>query len=83
MAKPSNDDICILCDGSGRTGAQDRHSRAVKAGNASYVKSLEPGQLSMRERGRKGGRPRRLTLADLVAWRDTATKGGAADSRVG
>lgn len=59
--------ICPLCDGSGRVLSRAAASRARRGGNASYLKSLQPGQPSMQERGRKGGRPKALTLADLDA----------------
>ena len=56
---------CPLCDGKGRILSQSTKSRSKKGGNAAYLKSLEPGQLSMSDRGRRGGRPRALTLASL------------------
>ena len=40
--------------------------RARKAGNAAYLKSLQKGELSMSDRGKLGGRPRNLTLAELL-----------------
>lgn len=33
----------------------------------SYLRSLEPGRLSMSDRGRLGGRPKEYTLDDLMA----------------
>lgn len=57
--------ICPLCDGSGRVLTRDWKTRSRKGGNASYRKSTEPGELSMAERGRLGGRPKALTLEDL------------------
>ena len=58
--------LCPLCGGKGRVASPDRIARARKGGNTTYLKSLEPGQMSMRERGRRGGRPRsyRLDEAD-------------------
>jgi len=63
--KYSNEAICPTCSGKGRILSESVRTRARQAGNASYLKSLQPGQLSMAERGRRGGRPRALTLADL------------------
>lgn len=71
-AAPASDPTCILCGGSGRMRDQDRHSRARKGGNASYMRSLQSGELSMKDRGRMGGRPKRRTLADLAARGDAA-----------
>ena len=59
--------ICPTCDGKGRILTRNARARARKGGNASYLKSLQPGSLTMSERGRKGGRPRAPTRADLVA----------------
>ena len=56
---------CPLCDGKGRILSATRQATSRKGGNASYMKSLEPGELSMKERGRRGGRPRALRLEDL------------------
>lgn len=47
---------CPLCNGSGRLGSLSRKDAACKGGNTSYLRSKEPGQLTMRERGRMGGR---------------------------
>ena len=60
-----SDVICPMCDGKGRILSQSVKGRAVKAGNASYRKSLEPGQMSMSERGKLGGRPRAITIESL------------------
>ena len=54
---------CPMCDGSGRIVSRTVKARAVKGGNASYLKSLQPGQMSMSERG---GRPRLPTLQELL-----------------
>ena len=37
------------------------------------MRSLQPGGLSMSERGRLGGRPKEVTLADLAAMDRGAT----------
>lgn len=58
---------CPLCIGSGSVAGPSIHTRAVAGGNASYRVSLKPGQQTMTERGRKGGRPRELTLFELDA----------------
>ena len=59
--------VCSACGGSGRVTNQNWLSRSRKGGNRSYMKSLEPGALSMRDRGKLGGRPRLPTLADIEA----------------
>ena len=64
--------VCTACGGKSRIASPNNASLYRKAGNASYLKSLEPGQMSMRERGRLGGRPHRLTLADIAARDGTA-----------
>ena len=56
---------CPMCDGSGRILSRTVKARAKKGGNAAYLKSMEPGQMSMSDRGRRGGRPRALTLESL------------------
>lgn len=58
---------CILCGGSGRIRGRSVTTRARAGGNASYLKSLRSGQMSMSERGRKGGAPKAITLDDLPA----------------
>ena len=58
---------CPACDGSGRVVADAVSARARRGGTASYLRSLEPGQFSMKERGLSGGRPREATLTDLIA----------------
>ena len=60
-----NEAICPTCDGSGRILTHSARTRARKGGNAAYLKSLEPGEMTMSERGQRGGRPRALTLEDL------------------
>ena len=57
--------LCPNCGGTGRSIKPSALDQLRKAGNASYLKSLEPGQLSYAERGRRGGRPPALTLEDL------------------
>ena len=63
--KRESEVCCPMCDGSGRIMSRTVKARAVKGGNASYVKSLQPGQMSMSERGKRGGRPRLPTLQEL------------------
>ncbi len=57
--------ICPFCEGKGRVASRMLGARGRKGGNVAYLKSLESGAMSMADRGRKGGRPRALTLADL------------------
>lgn len=57
--------LCDACGGTGRIHLKTRTTRARKAGNTTYLRSLQPGVLSMSDRGKMGGRPRRLTLADV------------------
>jgi hypothetical protein len=68
-SKQPRETICPICDGKGRLLSQSSSARGRKAGNARYLKSLEPGQMTMAEMGRRGGRPRALTLADLEPGR--------------
>ena len=62
--------LCPTCDGKGRVTASggkvkgNKGTRARQGGNVGYLKRGESG---MAEMGRKGGRPRALTLADLDA----------------
>ena len=60
-----NEAICPTCGGKGRILTHSARARSRKGGNESYRRSLEPGALSMSERGQRGGRPRALTLEDL------------------
>lgn len=57
--------VCPTCQGAGTILGKTVRDRARKGGFASYRRSLEPGQLSMSQRGEKGGAPRLPTLADL------------------
>lgn len=66
--------LCEHCGGGGRVQSKDAKARSRKGGNASYLRSLEPGQMSMRERGRRGGRPRQLTLAEIEALERAANE---------
>lgn len=59
--------LCHTCGGSGRILTRNSKTRAQKGGNSSYLKSLTPGQQSMQDRGRKGGRPKEPTLKELLA----------------
>ena len=56
---------CPLCGGKGRILSRTIRDRGKKGGNAAYLQSLEPGQLSMSDRGKRGGRPRALTIESL------------------
>ena len=60
-----NIELCAVCRGTGRTLSNSALAKARRGGNASFLSSLSPGQLSMSERGRQGGRPRELTLEGL------------------
>ena len=57
--------FCPTCHGSGRVLSKTVSARSRKGGTAAYLRSLQPGQPSMSERGQKGGRPRELTLAEV------------------
>lgn len=52
--------VCPTCGS--RALADKEVVRARKGGHASYLKSLEVGQPSMSERGKRGGRPKKGTL---------------------
>ena len=67
---------CPVCDGKGWIVSRTVRARAKKAGNASYLKSLEPGQLSMSERGR-----RRERLAAAFGDRGSPYPSGVATRR--
>ena len=67
-------EICAACAGTGLAVSESESSRAKAGGNHSFVKSLQPGEMSMSERGRLGGRPKGPVLADLIGRdRDTGT----------
>ena len=57
--------LCPACHGTGRVSTQSVSARARLGGNSSFLRSLEPGALSMTERGRRGGRPAEPKLRDL------------------
>ena len=59
--------ICGHCHGTGRVTTDTATARSRRGGNTSYLRSLEPGGLSMSERGRLGGRPREATLDNSAA----------------
>ena len=50
--------------------------RSVKGGNATVLKSQQPGELSMRERGKLGGRPRKFARAGVDAGLPSPNDGG-------
>jgi hypothetical protein len=55
--------ICPLC---GNIVVSDSwRGRAYRGGLNSYLTSLQPGQSSMSERGKYGGRPRAVTINDI------------------
>ncbi len=57
--------LCPVCTGSGLILGRTIATRARKGGNTSYLKSLQVGQLSMSERGKRGGAPRMPTIEDI------------------
>ena len=59
------DVLCDACHGTGRVQSTSSTARSKRAGNASYLRSLEKNQLSMTQRGRLGGRPRGITLEEI------------------
>ena len=63
---PELETLCSTCHGTGRIPSSSANSRARRGGSASYLRSLGPGALSMSARGRRGGRPKEKTLAELV-----------------
>ena len=63
---PELETLCSTCHGTGRIPSSSANSRAKRGGHASYLRSLVPGELSMSARGRRGGRPKERTLAELV-----------------
>ena len=64
--KREAEEICPTCQGSGRVLNENAKAKARKGGNVGYLKSLEPGALSMAERGRKGGASKLPTIEDLT-----------------
>ena len=59
-------EVCAECGGSGLAVTEAERSKAKAGGNHSFVKSLQPGEMSMSERGRLGGRPKEPNLEDLI-----------------
>ena len=57
---------CPTCQGSGRVKSQKPSAIARKGGNAAYLKSFEAGEMTMAERGKRGGHPRLPTIEDLL-----------------
>ena len=66
--------ICPMCRGSGIVASPSWRDQARKGGLKSYLTSLRQGSLSMKERGRLGGRPRALTIRKLRERREAAPK---------
>ncbi len=56
---------CPTCGGAGSVGTKSWETRSRKGGVNAAKRSMEPGQLSMTERGRLGGRPKLPTLEDV------------------
>lgn len=54
--------VCPVCGGSGMVASPSWRNSARKGGVKSYIISLQQGRLSMKERGKLGGRPRALLL---------------------
>ena len=63
-------EICLACGGSGLTTRDSITVRAKKGGRATYLSSTRPDRPSMSQRGRRGGRPREITLAEVLATSD-------------
>ena len=59
-------EICPHCDGSGLVVNANIIARARKGGLKSLLRSFQPGELSMSERGRRGGRPKEPTIDELI-----------------
>jgi hypothetical protein len=57
--------LCPLCEGSGIVASSRWREKARKGGRKSYLVSLQPAHLSMRERGKRGGRPKALTVKKI------------------
>ncbi len=55
---------CPHCKGTGRVNMHTVQARAKANGNATFLKSLKPGALTMSERGKMGGRPRAWHLRE-------------------
>ena len=58
-------EVCPLCGGTGLVTSNSWRAKGRKGGIKSFLVSLQPGQLSMRERGKRGGRPRALRIEDI------------------
>jgi len=58
-------EVCPLCKGTGLVTSGAWRAKARKGGIKSFLISLQPGQLSMSERGKRGGRPRALRIEDI------------------
>lgn len=60
-----NKHLCPTCGGTGITTNSAASDRSKKAGNTTYLRSLQEGQLTMAERGKRGGAPRMWTIEDI------------------
>ena len=76
--RPEMYEVCSECGSLKYTEAARTRSR--KGGQATYQKSLQKGEMSMSDRGKLGGRPRRLTLAELLGT-DRPNQGGVGAPR--
>lgn len=56
-------DTCPLCGGV--IASDSWREKARRGGVKSFLISLQPGRLSMRDRGKYGGRPRALKIEDI------------------
>jgi len=58
-------EICPLCGGTGVLASSVWREKGHKGGVRRFLVSLQLGQLSMSERGKRGGRPKALTIEDI------------------
>jgi len=58
-------EVCPLCGGTGIVTSNIWREKARRGGVKSFLSSLQPGRLSMRDRGKCGGRPKALTIEEI------------------
>jgi len=58
-------EVCSLCGGTGIVTSNLWREKARRGGVKSFLISLQTGRMSMRDRGKHGGRPRALRIEDL------------------